>query len=109
MPSGNRMGPRGEGPKTGRGLGYCADNDQPGYAESQIRQGFGRGFGRGGGGWRGRNWSDIDFRPRRGRGRFSIPATPASQDVNDLKAQAQELQITLQGIQARLAELEAEE
>ena len=108
MPSGNRMGPRGEGPNTGRGLGYCADNDQPGYVESQTGQGFGRGFGRGGGGWRGRNRPDAAFYPRQGRGRFEISATPASQEVNDLKAQTQELQNVLQGIQDRLAELEAE-
>ena len=46
MPDGDRTGPTGGGPQTGRGLGYCADNDQPG-------RGFGRGFGRRG---RGRGW-----------------------------------------------------
>lgn len=31
MPWGDGTGPRGEGPMTGRGLGYCAGYDMPGY------------------------------------------------------------------------------
>lgn len=31
MPGGDRTGPLGEGPRTGRGAGYCAGNDEPGY------------------------------------------------------------------------------
>jgi hypothetical protein len=59
MPGGDKTGPAGSGPKTGRGFGYCADNDQPGYTQG-FGQGFrgggrGRGFGRGHGrGWRNR-------------------------------------------------------
>ncbi len=53
---GNRMGPREQGPKTGRGMGFCRGNDRPGY-ENEGRgfgpcgQGhaFGRGRGRGAG------------------------------------------------------------
>ena len=45
MPGGDKTGPSGGGPRTGRGLGYCASNDQPG-------RGFSRGFGRRGRGWR---------------------------------------------------------
>ena len=40
MPRGDRTGPLGRGPMTGRGLGYCAGYDAPGFM-------FGRGFGRG--------------------------------------------------------------
>jgi len=43
MPGGDRTGPRAEGPMTGRGMGYCAGNDRPGY--SSGNQGFGRGRG----------------------------------------------------------------
>lgn len=48
MPGGDRKGPMGEGPMTGRGLGLCAGNDTPGSA-TEINQGrgMGRGFGRG--------------------------------------------------------------
>jgi hypothetical protein len=31
MPRGDRTGPYGEGPKSGRQLGYCAGNEQPGF------------------------------------------------------------------------------
>jgi len=37
MPRGNRMGPMGQGPMTGRGAGFCAGNGN----------GFGNGFGNG--------------------------------------------------------------
>ena len=40
MPGGDRTGPLGRGPMTGRALGYCAGNNRPGYANP----GFGRGW-----------------------------------------------------------------
>jgi len=45
MPGGDRTGPLGQGPMTGRAAGYCVGNDFPGYAG----QGFGRGRGSRGG------------------------------------------------------------
>lgn len=49
MPHGDRTGPVGEGPMTGRGMGYCAGCDEPGFANPAP--GFaGRGAGRGQGG-----------------------------------------------------------
>ena len=44
MPRGDRTGPSGEGPNTGRGMGYCTDNDQPGHMNPQSN--WGRGYGR---------------------------------------------------------------
>ena len=97
MPGGNRMGPRGEGPQTGKGVGYCADNDQPGYAAAQTGQKFGRGFRRGGrgrGGRRGRNnHFDAGFRPGRARGIYLVSS--GDQDIETLKLQTQELQSML--------------
>lgn len=49
MPRGDRTGPQGMGPRTGRGLGYCSGYDTPGYMNPGFGGGFGRGFGRGGG------------------------------------------------------------
>jgi len=43
MPQGDRTGPDGQGPMTGRGRGFCAGSNGPGFASP----GFGRGFGRG--------------------------------------------------------------
>ncbi len=52
MPRGDRMGPSGEGPQSGRGMGYCTGNDHPGITNSvsSWRGGYGRGF-RGGPGY----------------------------------------------------------
>ena len=58
MPGGDRTGPLGAGPMTGRGAGYCAGHAVPGYANPTGGRGwFGRGraFGRGRGGF-GRGW-----------------------------------------------------
>ncbi|MEW6717473.1 MAG: DUF5320 domain-containing protein [Chloroflexota bacterium] len=107
MPGGDQMGPLGRGPKTGRGLGYCAGYDQPGYATSQPAQGLGRGFRWGG---RGRGWGyrfNAGFWPGRGRGVFAAPPVSQDQEIDSLKAQAQELQDALQEIRVRLDKLEA--
>ena len=52
MPYGDHKGPLGQGPKTGRGLGYCSGNDRPG-AEVDTARGLGRGLGKGMGRGRG--------------------------------------------------------
>jgi hypothetical protein len=55
MPAGDRTGPMGEGPVTGRGLGYCRDNDFAGNRNLLWNpgRGFGPGRGRGFRGGRG--------------------------------------------------------
>jgi hypothetical protein len=61
MPGGDRTGPWGFGPGSGRGLGYCSGYDRPGYMQPGFGAGMGRGgfaapyggFGRGGGRGRG--------------------------------------------------------
>ena len=47
MPFGDRSGPGGMGPMTGRGRGFCAGFDVPGYMNPDFRRGLGRarGFG----------------------------------------------------------------
>ena len=46
MPGGDRTGPMGMGPMTGRGAGFCTGFAVPGYA-NPIGYGFGCGRGRG--------------------------------------------------------------
>jgi hypothetical protein len=48
MPQGDRTGPLGQGPMTGRGLGYCGRGFgfRNGFGRG-FRNGFGRGFGNG--------------------------------------------------------------
>ena len=59
MPGGDKTGPEGKGPKTGRGLGFCNGNDKPGFESDEPTQGkgFNNGLrrGRGQGRGRGRN------------------------------------------------------
>ena len=48
MPRGDKRGPNGMGAMTGRGLGYCAGYDAPGFtpdAPPRGGAGYGRGFG----------------------------------------------------------------
>ena len=49
MPRGDRTGPAGAGPMTGRAAGFCAGNSVPGF----MAGGFGMGMRRGGGSGRG--------------------------------------------------------
>ena len=52
MPGGDRTGPGGMGPMTGRGAGYCAGYDVPGYMNPMPGRGY---WGRGGG----RGWGNM--------------------------------------------------
>ncbi len=53
MPSGDRTGPAGLGPMTGRGAGYCGSYPVAGFINSIPGRGF-SGWACGGGGGRGR-------------------------------------------------------
>lgn len=76
MPAGDRTGPMGAGPRTGRAWGYCSGYAQPGYMTPGPGMGFGRGlgrgYGRGLGMGRGRR-----FRHPGGWGAWSHPYAPA--------------------------------
>ena len=68
MPRGDKRGPNGMGPMTGRGLGYCAGYDAPGFVSDAPPRG-GAGYGRGYGfGRRGGMGSGPGFGFGRGRG-----------------------------------------
>ena len=47
MPRGDRMGPEGMGPGTGRGAGFCNGFDRPGFMNPSPGYGAGNGFRRG--------------------------------------------------------------
>jgi hypothetical protein len=121
MPRGDRTGPWGAGPMTGRGAGYCAGYSVPGYMNPVG--GYGRGWGRGRGRGFGRGW---------GRGRFvypqPIPVQPAyqipyqpiaqpqapEQEIaalenyqKSLEAEKSDLDQEMGGIKARIEELKA--
>ena len=109
MPGGDRTGPRGGGPKTGRGLGYCADNDQPGWAAQRPGPALGLGYRWGGRGrcrGRGRSNRWVDQWPGGWRDVSSVSPDVKDQGLDDLRRQAQVLHDALQDIKERLDRLE---
>ena len=113
MPGGDRTGPMGQGPRTGRAAGYCAGFDAPGYAN------LGFGFGRGRGAWGGRGHRHMFWATGQpGWARFgwgaaaypaSYPEAPAAAPRNELqmlKAQAEYYGEILKDVQDRISELE---
>jgi Family of unknown function (DUF5320) len=98
MPGGDRTGPLGAGPRTGRGMGYCSDYDRPGLANPApgLRGRFGLRGGGMGGGWRRR--LHASYVPGR------AVLTP-EQEAADLKAQAEWLKGQLDAIQKRIEEI----
>ena len=103
MPRGDRTGPMGAGPMTGRAAGTCAGFAAPGTANVGRGRGCGMGSGRGGGGGRG-------FGRGMGRG-WAAPMASAvvptgEQELAVLKQQSQQLKTDMELIQSRIQELE---
>ena len=104
MPRGDRTGPTGAGPMTGRGAGTCAGFAAPGITNFGRGRGCGMGFGRGGSFGRGAG---------RGLGRgwgwpmAGAVAPTGEQELAVLKQQAQQLGADLELIQSRIQELES--
>lgn len=126
MPGGDRTGPAGMGPMTGRAGGYCAGYAVPGYMNPVPGRGLGFGRGRGFGfGWGmgrgfrgGRGWAGyagvppaVPVYPYAGAvPPYGVPygAAPSpQQEVDMLKGQAEYFEDALEGIKKRIAELEA--
>ena len=94
---------------TGRGMGYCAGFDAPGF----MNPGFGRGSGRGpsprkGGGRGWRHWFYATGLPGWARFGFGQPMSE-EQEVKMLKEQAKALQRELDAINKRLEETRIEQ
>ncbi len=103
MPGGDRTGPMGRGPMTGRGAGLCAGDALPGYANPMG--GRGRGGGRG---WRHRFWATgLAGRQRRGAGRAAPPVEAGGEsELDALQAQAESLEQGLQALRQRIEQLQ---
>ncbi|MCD6575698.1 MAG: DUF5320 domain-containing protein [Nanoarchaeota archaeon] len=77
MPFGDGTGPDGRGPMTGRGLGYCAGYNSPGFTRGvPMGRGFGRGFR-----WR----RIVNTQPANTENITSTPASPVVEMINELK------------------------
>ncbi|MBN1125681.1 MAG: DUF5320 domain-containing protein [Sedimentisphaerales bacterium] len=126
MPGGDRTGPAGMGPMTGRAAGFCVGYPVPGYANPVGGRGFfGRGRGFGGGGWGRRNWYYATGLPGWARAGYGWPAggsvdpfvygaaplapgVTAQQELEGLKGQAEYFEDALDGIKKRIEELESQ-
>ncbi len=120
MPRGDRTGPAGMGPMTGRAAGYCAGFAVPGYANPIGGRGFGFGYGRGLGlGFRGGRggrggWGGRWMTPNTGYGYTVSPVAPYAaeptreQEIDALQGQAKYFEGALADIKKRLNELETE-
>ncbi len=106
MPRGDRTGPMGMGPMSGRGLGYCAGYGTPGYVQGWG--GFGRGRGRGFGRGMGRGWGfgrhHAAYFPAWGYGHPGFSRSfPTGEEVRgNLEAYRDELKRELAGIEEEL-------
>ena len=110
MPGGDRTGPMGEGPASGRGMGYCRGDDElDGWGAGFGRgrgggRGFGgrgRGLGRGGGVGRGAG-AGLGMGWRRGSDQ------PAAPDPASLERRASELKQQLAEVEQHIAQLKDE-
>ncbi len=105
MPRGDRKGPMGIGPKTGRGAGNCNGFTEPGYANpAQFAGGLGCRFGRGF-----RRMFSATGMP--GWARDGYPAnagtnTSSFDEKTFLKSQAEFLENQLQQVKKQLSSLE---
>jgi len=105
MPRGDRTGPMGIGPMTGRGAGFCGGFNAPGYANPAPGRGFG--MGGGGRGWRHMYYATglpgwMRFGPYAERFRNLDP----EMEKQALQNQAEALQSQLNLIKQRLEEME---
>jgi len=94
MPGGDRTGPLGKGPMTGRQLGYGAGYDTPGFMKGRgpgLRMGF---FGRG------PRWGYIDRDNQPDAGRSYTDHYVAKLEA--LKSQVEQLKASLDTILNRL-------
>jgi hypothetical protein len=105
MPGGDRTGPRGFGPLTGRRGGYCAGYERPGYDSPYQGYGMRHASRAGGRGWR--HWYHATGIPGWARGGIE-PLTQES-ELTSLKDQSERLRSCIEAIEKRIAELEQKE
>jgi len=110
MPRGDRTGPGGLGPMTGRRAGYCAGYSVPGYVNDVPGWGRGFGYGRGyrwgfGGGYgRGYRWGTGYY-----RGYYPEDLPPVGNEKSFLENELKYLGQRQKDIQKRLNELSSKE
>ncbi len=109
MPRGDRTGPWGGGPRTGRNLGYCTGFSSPGYMKG-MGMGWGRGRGYGRGGWnrwgRGRNNGPFHFPLYASDEKQTWPFTPTPEKESEyLKELVSNMKEEIKMLEKRITEL----
>ena len=112
MPGGDRTGPAGMGPQTGRAAGFCSGNDVPGSMNPTVGRGGGFGGGRAGGrGMANRRGRNQEFGWGRGwRWRSFVPVGAPAEDQlapQALEERMEQLRAELSDIQQRMNELKS--
>ncbi|NOR15766.1 MAG: hypothetical protein GQ544_08685 [Candidatus Aminicenantes bacterium] len=106
MPRGNRTGPLGQGPRTGRAMGYCSGYPTPGFTQGGLGMGFGRGqayrHGFAPGNRMGWGYNPWQYSP------YS-PAPSQEEELEVLKNQAEILAQQQNEIKQRITDLEKSE
>jgi hypothetical protein len=112
MPGGDRTGPMGMGPMTGRGAGFCAGHGVPGYSNPGYGAGGAVFGGRGGRGRRNRffatgipGWRWFTQNPMSGWTAFPERQEAPQSEWEALKGQARYLENCLKDIRARMEAL----
>ena len=112
MPGGDRTGPVGRGPMTGRATGFCAGFSDPGYSNSGSARGFGRGWGRGfGRGFWGRRmlWREPYYQgPYNPPCRDVFPTQNKEEEKTYLEEMVKGLEEEIKDIRGRIKELSEE-
>jgi len=104
MPWGDRTGPAGLGPMTGRAAGYCAGYSVPGHLNPISGRGF-YGVGRGGypwGGVYGAPYGDYPYPPY-------APGPTPKEEESYLKEEISLLEDQIKSVKERLKVVEKEE
>eukprot|EP00828_Plagiopyla_frontata_P028464 TRINITY_DN36821_c0_g1_i1.p2 TRINITY_DN36821_c0_g1~~TRINITY_DN36821_c0_g1_i1.p2 ORF type:complete len:156 (-),score=8.53 TRINITY_DN36821_c0_g1_i1:90-557(-) len=109
MPRGDRSGPNGMGSMTGRGAGFCNGFNAPGYINTGVAGGYGRGMGAGrgfGGGFHrgpGRGYG-IGFQPF-----YAAPVYSKETEKGYVENEVSFLKEQLKALEGRLAEMQDDE
>jgi hypothetical protein len=114
MPGFDGTGPRGQGPMTGWGRGYCAMSSSGGMRRPFFGWGFwGRGGGRGLRHWHWRTgfpgWARADYAYPASGVSPNRPGLAPNEEMDMLKQEAELLKAQLEDIQSRIETLEKTE
>lgn len=111
MPRGDGTGPRGMGPMTGRGAGFCAGFVAPGYINPGMNygMGYGMGYGRGRGFRRQLYYTGVPAWDPTGYSAYSGAFKPSEDEKEYLSSQVEVLENQLQQVKKRLKDINGED